>query len=96
MNEHIFDESGETIALSISGMTCGSCAKTVARILSQVPGVTDAKVDLGSGSAMVSGKASADALIAAVQSAGYAVYLAGSDSTSRPSDPAPRARHGCC
>ncbi|HEY1341654.1 MAG TPA: heavy metal-associated domain-containing protein [Bryobacteraceae bacterium] len=36
----------ETLTLAVSGMTCGSCARSVERKLSGTPGVTKATVDL--------------------------------------------------
>ncbi len=57
--------------LTVSGMTCGGCANTVTRVLTRVPGVERAEVDLGSGRATVTGRASADALIGAVEAAGF-------------------------
>lgn len=75
MNEKRSSEAKETVVLSISGMTCGGCANTLARILSRVPGVTDAKVDLASGCATVWGKARSEPLIAAAVAAGYGAQL---------------------
>ncbi len=37
------------IVLSITGMTCGSCARTAERVLSGTSGVEEARVDLGRG-----------------------------------------------
>lgn len=65
-----------TLTVSVSGMTCGGCAKTVERVLSQVPGVTDVTVDLASGSAVIGGKAAADEIIAALEAAGYGAEVA--------------------
>ena len=59
------------VTLSVTGMTCSGCANTLKRVLSRVPGVTSADVDLGSGRARVSGTASPEALVAAVEAAGY-------------------------
>lgn len=61
--------------LAISGMSCGGCADTVKRVLSRVPGVTDAKVDFASSHAVVSGQAKPEDLIAAVEAAGYGAQL---------------------
>ena len=43
----------ETLHLSVRGMTCGNCARTVERKLSGTPGVTKVVVDLGGASADV-------------------------------------------
>jgi copper chaperone CopZ len=63
--------AGRTVVLAISGMTCGGCAATVTRVLSRVPGVDHATVDLAGGLATVTGAAAADALVAAVEAAGF-------------------------
>ncbi|HUY83616.1 MAG TPA: heavy metal-associated domain-containing protein, partial [Steroidobacteraceae bacterium] len=41
--------------LTITGMACDGCAGTVTRVLSRVPGVRRAEVDLASGRATVTG-----------------------------------------
>lgn len=64
------------LTLSVSGMTCGGCAKTVERVLARVLGVTDVTVDLASGSAVIGGKAAAEELVAALQAAGYGAQAA--------------------
>lgn len=62
--------------LAIGGMTCASCATRVEKALARVPGVAGASVNLATERATVNlrGPASAselDALVAAVQKAGY-------------------------
>ena len=69
-------ETGEALVLSISGMTCGGCASTLGRVLSRVPGVTRAEVDLASGRARVLGTVRPDELLAAVRGAGYGAEIA--------------------
>ncbi|MFA5832694.1 MAG: heavy metal-associated domain-containing protein [Bacteroidota bacterium] len=64
----------KTISLSISGMTCQSCASTVEKALKGVSGVTKAKVDLNDKKATVtyaSAKTSTSSLIKAVVDAGF-------------------------
>lgn len=68
-------ESARKVELSVSGMTCGGCASTVTRVLSRVPGVVEAHVDLASGRATVTGTAPAEELIHAVEAAGFAGQL---------------------
>ncbi|MDE2166329.1 MAG: heavy-metal-associated domain-containing protein [Alphaproteobacteria bacterium] len=80
--------------LSISGMTCDGCAKTVTRILSRVPGVSSAKVDFATNRAVVTGSAHLDVLIAAVQAAGYGAQPMGSDTIERGQNE--RSGSGCC
>ena len=64
------------IVLAISGMTCGGCAGAVGRALSGVSGVVEARVDLAGGRAVVTGTASAQDLIRAVEDAGFGGELA--------------------
>jgi copper chaperone CopZ len=52
-------------------MTCATCVRVVTSALSRVPGVDGVEVDLDTGRAVVSGMARADALVAAVEKAGY-------------------------
>lgn len=68
-------EAAGPIVLAISGMTCGGCAGAVARALSAVPGVVEARVDLDGGRATVTGTARAEELVIAVQAAGFAAGL---------------------
>lgn len=78
--------------LAVSGMTCGSCARSVERALSRVPGVERASVDAGQGTAMVQGSASAADLIAAVEAAGYGASVADENTFQEK-----RHEHrGCC
>ena len=42
-----------TVTLSVKGMTCANCARTVERKLGATPGVTKASVDLDSAMARV-------------------------------------------
>jgi copper chaperone CopZ len=63
------------VELTVSGMTCGGCASTVTRVLSRVPGVIEAHVDLASGCATVTGTAPAEELVQAVEAAGFAGQL---------------------
>ena len=70
-------ESGTNmIELSIEGMSCMHCVKTVTEALAAVKGVEGTPmVTLDPGSAMVNGSASTDGLIAAVKEAGYRASL---------------------
>ena len=77
MATHDFEpEANAPVTLSISGMTCGGCAVAVKRLLSRVPGVARAEVDLAKGQALVEGSVRRDALIAAVEAAGYGARIA--------------------
>ena len=57
----------------VEGMTCGSCAARVEKVLARQPGVTDARVNFASREAVVTGDADVDALRAAVHRIGYEV-----------------------
>jgi copper chaperone CopZ len=89
------DENGRAVVLSIAAMTCGGCASTVTRVLSRVPGVTGAKVDLASRRATVLGTARPEELIAAVEAAGYGAELSDDTSTSGERNEHGRSG-GCC
>jgi copper chaperone CopZ len=67
--------SPSSIVLSITGMTCAGCVGAVTRVLSRVPGVSEAKVDLAAGRATVAGIAAPEALVAAVAAAGYGAAI---------------------
>ena len=64
-----------SIDLQIEGMSCASCVMRVEKALGKLPGVTQATVNLATEQAHVLADASvtADALVAAVRQAGYAV-----------------------
>jgi copper chaperone CopZ len=59
------------VVLAVSGMTCGGCVNSVKRVLAAVPGVRSVAVDLAAGRAEISGEVKPEALIAAVEAAGY-------------------------
>tara|TARA_R110002167_G_scaffold208253_1_gene412293 strand:+ start:15405 stop:18290 length:2886 start_codon:yes stop_codon:yes gene_type:complete len=59
------------IQLSLEGMTCASCVKSIEDALKTVPGVTRVDINFGSRSALVSGDPESAMLIQAVESAGY-------------------------
>ncbi|MFG2058742.1 heavy-metal-associated domain-containing protein [Micromonospora sp. NPDC048930] len=66
-------EAGVRNTYTVSGMTCGGCAKTVTRHVAEVAGVTDVQADVAGGTITV---ASAEPLEtadvrAAVERAGY-------------------------
>jgi copper chaperone CopZ len=67
--------SPNQVVLSITGMTCDGCVGAVTRVLSRVPGVAEAKVDLAVGRATVIGNVAPEALVAAVAAAGYGAAI---------------------
>ena len=61
----------EGLQLTISGATCASCVRTIEKALSSVPGVEHASMNLADHSAHVQGNVDPQALIDAVEAAGY-------------------------
>lgn len=57
--------------ITVEGMSCGGCEQTVEDALRGVEGVTGVDVDRTTGSATVEGSSDTDALVAAVEDAGY-------------------------
>ena len=67
--------SGHTV-LEISGMTCSTCARVVANALARVPGACHVDVDLDTGRAVVAGLTRPEALVVAVEVAGFEARVA--------------------
>ncbi|MFC7139950.1 heavy-metal-associated domain-containing protein [Halosimplex aquaticum] len=57
--------------ISVEGMTCEHCEQTVEEALEDVDGVSSATADREAESATVEGDADTDALVSAVDEAGY-------------------------
>lgn len=57
----------------IKGMNCSHCQSNAVKALKSLPGVTDAKVDLATGKAQVSGSTSMEAIREAIESLGFSV-----------------------
>ncbi|MDR2061046.1 MAG: heavy metal translocating P-type ATPase [Acinetobacter sp.] len=66
-----YDVPASTVELSIEGMTCASCVSRVEKALNTVNGVSTANVNLATERATVTGTASIESLIAAIDKAGY-------------------------
>ncbi len=62
-----------TLSLAISGMTCASCSARVEKLLRQLPGVTDASVNLATETATVSGEVDLASVQHAIEKAGFTV-----------------------
>ena len=60
-----------TTELTVTGMSCGHCEGTVEDALAAIEGVTDASADNESDTVTVHGDEDVDALVAAVEDAGY-------------------------
>ena len=56
---------------TVTGMSCAACSSRVEKAVSKVPGVTSCSVSLLTNSMGVEGTASAEAIISAVEEAGY-------------------------
>jgi copper-transporting P-type ATPase V len=80
-------ESGN-LDLSVQGMTCGSCAARVQRVLARQSGVADAEVNFATGRARVRTEGPADlgALQAAVERIGYRIEPLADDQPTREHD----------
>ena len=68
----------ETLTLTIGGMTCGGCVKSVTRILENTQGVAKAEVSLDNKNAIIEfdpAKTNPEALIEAIEDGGYDAAL---------------------
>lgn len=63
--------SSEGVSVSVDGMVCEHCVASVDAALKAVAGVTEVSVDLEAGLARVHGEAAVDALLSAVNAAGF-------------------------
>ncbi len=63
----------------VTGMSCAACSARVEKAVNAVPGVTACSVSLLTNSMGVEGSASGDAIIEAVQNAGYGAKIKGAD-----------------
>ena len=62
-----------TTTYSVPGMTCDHCVAAVDGEVRKVPGVADVAVDLATKQVRVTGDASRDDVVAAIDEAGYDV-----------------------
>ena len=63
----------------VTGMSCAACSARVEKAVNAVPGVNSCSVSLLTNSMGVEGSASGDAIIEAVQNAGYGAKIKGAD-----------------
>ncbi len=77
--EHIRNETA-TLELLIEGASCGSCVAKIEGALKQVVGVDNAEMNFAQRSVSVSGRASADVLVKAVEGAGYNAKISQNES----------------
>lgn len=67
-----------TLTLTVSGMSCGGCVKSVTQVLQALPGVAQAEVTLDPPHATVDydpGRLTAQTLIDAIRGAGFDASL---------------------
>lgn len=69
------DDYDDSVQLLLSGMTCASCVSKVQQALQGIPGVAQARVNLAERSALVTGNADPQVLVAAVEQAGYGAEI---------------------
>ncbi|HMO44790.1 MAG TPA: heavy metal translocating P-type ATPase [Rubrivivax sp.] len=67
-----YEVPAASVELAVEGMTCASCVGRVEKALKAVPGVSEAVVNLATERASVRGTAAVEALVAAIDKAGYA------------------------
>lgn len=72
---------------TVTGMSCAACSARVEKAVSALPGVTECAVNLLTGSMQVQGDASAQAIISAVENAGYGASEQGAKPQGGTSDP---------
>lgn len=59
------------LKLQVTGMTCGSCVKTLEGALKNVDGVQNAKIDFREQTATIEGNPDVKAVITTIQDEGY-------------------------
>lgn len=67
---------------TVTGMSCAACSARVEKAVSKVPGVTSCSVSLLTNSMGVEGTATADAIVKAVEDAGYGASKKGAEKSS--------------
>ncbi|ASC71683.1 putative copper-transporting ATPase PacS [Halomicronema hongdechloris C2206] len=69
----------KSLSLKLQGMSCAACASTIEKALNQTPGVIDGQVNFGAEQAQVNydpDRTSTDAIVHAVEAAGYQAFPA--------------------
>ncbi|CAI0985525.1 copper-exporting P-type ATPase CopA [Serratia grimesii] len=69
------ENDDDSVQLLLSGMSCASCVSKVQNALQSVPGVEQARVNLAERSALITGSADPQTLVAAVEKAGYGAEM---------------------
>ncbi|HEX8054609.1 MAG TPA: heavy-metal-associated domain-containing protein [Thermoleophilaceae bacterium] len=65
--------TSDTTTYSVPGVSCGHCSTAITAELTQVAGVEGVDVDLDAKTVTVRGEVSRDAVVAAIDEAGYDV-----------------------
>ena len=65
-----------TITLTLSGLHCGNCVKSVEKALNEVPGVEKVTVTLSPQQAIVEGEVEAQTLIDTIDEIGFEAAIA--------------------
>ena len=65
--------TSETTTYSVPGVSCGHCSSAISTQLAHVDGVEGVEVDLGTKTVTVQGEVSREAVVAAIDEAGYDV-----------------------
>ncbi|MCF1958444.1 copper ion binding protein, partial [Escherichia coli] len=68
-------DDDSSVQLLIDGMTCASCVSKVHKALQSVDGVENVRVNLAERSALVTGEIDHDALVTAIEKAGYGAEI---------------------
>ena len=71
---------------NVTGMSCAACSARVEKAVRAVPGVTECAVSLLTNSMGVEGTAGEDAIVAAVEAAGYGASVKGSEAKAAEPD----------
>ncbi|WP_297482000.1 copper-translocating P-type ATPase [uncultured Photobacterium sp.] len=81
--EPIIAPQGNATQLLLSGLTCASCVASVEKAIKTVEGVDSVNVNLAERTALIYGQASSQAVIEAIESAGYGAEESEDDQTRR-------------
>ncbi len=64
--------SNENLRIKIGGVTCGNSIVRAQKVIKAIEGVSHVRIDLAENVARITGKPSPDAIIAALNEAGFA------------------------
>ena len=81
--EPIIASQGTATQLLLSGLTCASCVASVEKAIKAVEGVDSVNVNLAERTALIYGQASLQAVITAIENAGYGAEQSEDDQTRR-------------